>query len=250
MIARIPFPPNPGYGPGTTRRRIRLRSGAGRVDGTLTDNFHRMRCTLWHDGQRVKSIEGEMLRIPTSNCPAAARMLQELVDWPLRDALDLYRGGRAFRHCTHLFDLAVSVLLHATREPGERVYDATVPDQTGVPVQACLHRDGEPAHQWTLLDQTIVEPAALAGQPVLEGFRAWASTRFDGEELEAALILAKTCFVARGRAHRIEDWAGRSLADYGEATGVCYAYAPERIGSGTIHGTNVRDFSRQVDEGA
>jgi len=50
---------NPAYGSGNTRRRIRLSSGPGRVEGLLTGISHQMRCTLYHDGIQVTSIEGE-----------------------------------------------------------------------------------------------------------------------------------------------------------------------------------------------
>jgi hypothetical protein len=245
------FPLNPDYGTGIARRRIRLINTPGQVDATLCDIFHEMQCRVTHDGARVTAIEGKMLRIPTSLCCDAAAVLRELIGMPLQISFaEIYAGGRAKHHCTHLFDLAVLAIRHASRAETERVYDAVVPDETDAPVIVELARNNIPIHTWKVFQGNIIEPAAINGRPLLQGFAAWAAQVFAGDELEAAMVLSKTCLIARGRTVRSEAWKDDPLTRNSVMAGACYSYTPERMANGVFLGNNERDFSERLIEGS
>ena len=52
----LPFPRNPDYGRGATRRRVRLVNAAGVTTGHLVDIFHAMDCRIEHDGANMFAI--------------------------------------------------------------------------------------------------------------------------------------------------------------------------------------------------
>ncbi len=245
----LDFPLNPHYGHGIARRRIRLVGSPGMVQSVLADIFHEMRCTITHDGDRVTAIHGETIRIPTSACPAAAAMLEELKGMPIDiTAADLFAGGRAQRNCTHLFDLAALTLAHARRGSVTRIYEATVPDETDDPVDIEVRRDEVPVHRWRVRDGAIIAPEELAGHPVGRGFTGWAAKRFEGDALEAATVLSRTYFLAYGRGFLPDASDGLPVATQSARIGVCYAYAPERAALATFRAGNGRDFTDGVVE--
>jgi len=248
--APLPFPPNPDYGHGATRRRVRLWNENGGVCAVLSDIFHEMRCHLAHDGTRVTALESSMQRVPTSSCAGASAQLRELIGTPLQTPpRDIYRGGRILEHCTHLFDLAVLAIGHARRgERGERRYEALVPDTTDALVEAQISLDGALVHRWTLEQQVIQTPAPLRGKSLLKGFSTWSNDVFENSDWEAAMILARTCMIAGGRAYRTDAWKGDPIARNDTIIGACYSYAPRRVDEGVFLGDNVRDFSAQVVE--
>lgn len=250
MSAEHPDParvPNPDYGRGATRRRIRLAAEPGVAQGRLIDTFHEMTVRLEHDAGRVTAIEGASLRIPQTNCPGAVAVLQELVGLPLATpAAEIYAGGRARRHCTHLLDLAVLVLAQAARGEAHRVYDAVVPDETDAPIDIEVCRDDEPVHRWRVRGGAILAPVELAGRAMGRGFAAWSSAQFSGDALEAAGVLSRTWFIARGRTLDIGRWVGQPTAINRAQRDSCYGYASVRADDGRFLGDTLRDFSAGI----
>lgn len=221
------YPPNPDYGTGACRRIIGIASRPGTVDAHLSDNFHEMRCRIRHDGRIVTAIESEAIRIPTSACPGAASILQELVgirlDTPKRA---LYADGRALRHCTHLFDLAVLAIGFAPSPPMRTRFEAIVPDELDAPVFLSIRQDGRIVHRWLVRDGVIQEPESLRGNILGKGFAHWASTAFAGSTLDAATILARTWLIAIGRQFLTTATAGQPIAVNRDMAGRCFAYSP------------------------
>jgi len=243
------FDLNPAYGSGAFRRAVELVHAAGAVQATLADNNHAMEVSLRHDGQAIVAISGRFIRWPTTGCPGAVEQLDELVGTPLVLPADALRsGGRARRHCTHLFDLALLALAMAARPRGTRRWDAVVPDAQDGRTVATITLDGDLVHRWPLVDQDIT----LAGEPsqsLLKGFGAWASERFAGDQLEGAGILRMAAFTARARAH-ITDNRPVPLRDFPERRGACFAYSPPMVHTALHRIGVVRDLSqghRQVD---
>lgn len=242
---------NPDYGRGVTRRRIRLTARQGVVEGRLADISHEMRCRVEHQDGLITRVAGETIRVPTSICPGAVAALHELVGVPITtDMATFYAGGRARRHCTHLFHLAVLCAAHSGRDEAGRIYDIVVPDETDSPVEIMVSCNDVPVHQWTVRGGRIVAPADLAGRPILSGFAAWAGEAFDGDALEAANVLAQGYFIAQARRYDTEAAAGKQLAADSPMIGVCFAYAPERFATGHFLGGTSRDFTNGVVETA
>lgn len=229
---------NPDFGSSFARRIIHLETqDRTTVVGHLVDNYHEMRCRLRHDGRSVTGIDGEMLRFPTTCCPGSPVALGELIGVDLATSMfDLYEPRRVRRNCTHLFDLVAFAMAHARRAARPRIYVATVPDETITPVDIEVLCDGVTVHRWTARDGHIVAPSELAGRPLLRGFGKWSAAAFAGEALEAATLLSRTCTLAKIRPFRPESGAGRPLVQASRLAGACFAYAHDRIGSGTFIG--------------
>ena len=209
-----------------------------------------MHCTLHHADGIVTDIDARTIRIPTTACPGATLVLRELIGLPLSTPRGmLYETARVRRNCTHLFDLAALAIAHAARPVGsERVYDAAVPDETDRPVAVTVACNGELIHRWLVREHRIIEPASFAGNPVLGGFARWANEAFDEDAFEAALVLARTCFIAVGAAHLTEAWTGLPLRLNDRRAGVCHAYAPENLDNNRYVGGGRRDFTNGVIE--
>jgi hypothetical protein len=248
----LPFPRDPDYGARILRRRIRLTNRPGQVEAHLSDVFHEMHCILDHRGGIVTDIDCRALRIPTTACPGAAAVIRELIGLPLSiPRAELYQSSRVRRNCTHMFDLAALAIAQAARgdEPA-RVYDAEVPDETDAPVWVEVRRDGTVAHRWQVRDRHIVAPSNLAGRPLLAGFTHWASEIFSSDAFESASVLAKTCFIAGGAPYLTESFTGRTLRLNDAMTGVCHAYAADRIDDSWFIAGARRDFTGGVVEQA
>lgn len=247
----LPFPRNPLYGNGATRRRIHLWISPGKVRGLLTDIFHQMECAIHHDGEVVTDISGRMLRIPNTSCPSAPSVLPGLKGTSIGiGAREFYDGGTIRRHCTHLFDLAFYVISHASLDSGEIVYEAVMPDLAtpDSAVDVSGWRDGKRELVWRVAREKIVAPASLQDRPVCGGFSGWAHGEFDGARLYLPLLMSRTCLLARGRAYQTDAWPGEPIARLGGIEGACYAYASERIHDTVFLGGNVRDFTQAVKE--
>lgn len=233
------YGPPSDYGEGVYRRGLRLKGRPGEVLAELEDTHHAMRVRIQHDGARVLDVEGETVRIPTTACPAAVGALKRLIGADLATpSIQRYRGGVARSQCTHLFDLTVLAIAHATRGDVTRRYDVIVPDDNGEGNDAIILLDGVVRHQWRMRDQVISSPAALAGQALLKGFIPWAVTHFEGDDLEAALILQMGVFVAQARRKDFAPVTGRSIAANLDMHDRCFAYQPDQ-----------REAARHIDSG-
>jgi hypothetical protein len=254
-MSELPFPKNPDYGTGATRRRVHLWVEPGRVRGLLSDIFHEMECKIEHDGHKVTSITGKMIRIPNTMCPSAPTVLPELLGMQVGvSAKTFYANGAIKRHCTHLFDLAFMVIAAVCNEEGEYIYEAIVPDSPDkrVPIDIVGLRDGVREVVWQIdsASESIMAPEEFAGKPVCKGFSGWAFDAFDDEQLMLPLLISRTCLLARGRAYIIDAYPGEPIAMISNIRGNCYAYSPERIDNARFVSGSVRDFTLGVKEGS
>lgn len=213
----------------------------------FADIYHEMACTVYHDGRRVTEVSGQTIRYPANLCPGAVASLATLKGYALDTPLsDFYADGRAKQQCTHLYDLAVLAIQHCRRQ-GERLYEAEVPDMTGT-VDVSVTCNGALIHQWQILNEHIVAPDSLKGRPVIKGFMNWARNVYQSaEEFEAAMVLSKTIFIARGRRFNMAEGQRGTMNQHELLTNSCYAYQAERAHLGRYLGTNERDFTEGVD---
>lgn len=242
------FEPNPEYGSGAYRRRIRLRNDAGEVVGLLDDNNHAIWVRVRHSEGRVSDICGGFHRWPTNGCPSAGVNLKELVGVELTAPWgQLYQGGLPRRNCTHMFDLAALALRHAARDEPQRVWDAVVPDATGDMLSASVSLNGRFVHDWLLREDIIEAPVGLAGVHILKNFLPQAEARFSGDELEGALVLRMAAFVSIARRYVTDDLA-RPLRNSPARKGVCHAYSGERYEQSVQRIGTVVDMSAGITE--
>ncbi len=234
------YPPNPAYGEGACHRRVVLDGAEGRVDASLADDFHRFDCLLLHDGAAITELSGQGIRVPTSLCAGSAELLADLVGLPLQTSSTVFYGnGRARRHCTHLYDLAVLAIGHARRGQERRVYEAIVPDETDRPVQLEIRANDTVVHSWTVKDGFILAPPMLAGHPLGRGMAHWAVQIFADDVLEAAIILTRTWLIAVGRRYLVASAIGKAITLNAALIGSCYAYDPGRAGDGIFMDSQV-----------
>jgi hypothetical protein len=220
---------NPSFGQGALRRRVRLIAEGNEVRAGVEDAYHSFRLTLRHDGQRIVDILPRFERVPLTTCPSAEEPLRRLIGTPLETGwreLAIQENPRT--HCTHLFDLAVLAMAQA-RRGGARSYDVVVPDEHPGAVWTVLQRDGETLFRWRTFESRILEPVDLADKPLLRGFSRWATARFEGDELEAALVLHKAYFVSRARAWNVEAGADKPVAHHTMIRDACHSYSEPQM---------------------
>lgn len=220
---------NPSFGEGALRRRIRLIAEGHEVRAGVEDAYHSFRMTLRHDGERILELLPRFERVPLTTCPSAAGPLRRLVGTRLDSSWrELATRESPRTHCTHLFDLAVLSMAQALRG-GTRTYEVVVPDEYPGPVWTSLYRDGELIFRWRTFEARILEPLDLADKPLLRGFSRWATTRFEGDELEAALVLHKAYFVSRARSWNVEAGADKPVAHHTMMRDACHSYSEPQL---------------------
>jgi hypothetical protein len=250
------FVPNPTYGNGIFRRRIRLVSCAQRVAGGLEDNYHAMTCSIEHDGNVVTAIDARFARIPMTTCPGAAEPIRALIGQPLTsDLLAIYRRNSPKLNCTHLFDLTCLAITHAVRGIDTRQYDVEIADERGAPVAAIVRPaaaivtvDGSVAHSWQSVGGKIAAPEPLTGRPLVAGFMRWAAATFAGEALEAAMVLHRGYFVSNARRFITDDAWMLEPAQELTMRGVCHTYQPGNVEHAVRFRRVVRDFSHRPED--
>lgn len=220
---------NPSFGQGALRRRIRLIAQGNEVRAGIEDAYHSFRMKLRHDGERIVELSPQFHRVPLTTCPTAAAPLRRLIGTRLDNSWrELATRESPRTHCTHLFDLAVLSMAQALRG-GTRSYEVVVPDEHPAPVWTCLYRDGELVLRWRTFDSRILEPFDLADKPLLRGFSRWATGRFQGDELEAALVLHKGYFVSRARSWDVEAGADRPVSHHTMMRDACHSYSEPQM---------------------
>ncbi len=250
----LPFKPNPLYGTGVFRRRVRLRKQESKGRSTeqlviadLEDDNHRFRIMLYHDGQVVTRIEGEALRYPLTTCPGSLDLLKELVGTPLSDdprSLGVRLDPRRF--CTHQFDLAGLAITHALRDGIEQQYDIIVHDQTVGEDMCGWHKveaaiNGQTVFKWDLKDFVIQSEGLWNNVSIMHGFSKWAVGHLSGSELEAALILTRAVFVSNSRRFDISSMAGKPALVAFMQKDVCYSYRSPIVEQATYVGDAFKD---------
>jgi DUF2889 family protein len=239
-------PVNPEFGRGIFRRRIRIEASDGRVDGALEDNHHGFVLTLHHAAGVVCAIDATAMRIPYNTCPAATLALRQFVGQKIqRDSGAARRIDRSTQ-CTHLFNLAMLCLSHVKPAPRALQFDVAVADPVDGLRQAELTIDSRGVLRWTLEGDVIVEPTALRGLSVRDGFYRWARAHFRGRSLEAAQVLQQGIYVANGRRFHPTLMAGRPALENPHTLNACHTFQSIRIGQ-AVHTDSIRDFTDSPD---
>jgi hypothetical protein len=230
MMSPLPHALLPGF-----RRRFAVASGAGWVRSAVEDDYHCMRVTLQHDGERATDVKGEMLRAPWTTCPGAPAQLQQTFTGVALK--DFVARGEKLANCTHLHDLATLAAAHAF-DAQPLVYDIYVSDAVDGVRHAEIHRDGERVLGWSEAGFRIVDPADIAGV-TLDKMRNWIDT-LTPDRQEAARLLRWGNMIANGRQYPLER-----QSDASRMPPNCYTFQPERKLIAQRVGV-IRDFSKDA----
>lgn len=248
------FRPNPTYGTGVFRRRIRLVRTAtsalnGQVHGALEDCNHGFQSTVIYRDGKVTDVKPQFMRIPFTTCDGAWKPLQNLVGAAI-DATpsQLLAIAPPLSNCTHLHDLTLLAIAHTQRPEITVQYDIEVTDAT--PENASHLRvfrsgdDGERVlmHHWQSKNYMLVDPPELKDKPLFMGFSRWANERFSGLANEAAFVLQKGNLVSIGRMLDVDAMEGSRAADENGSVS-CFTYSPPNNAIATRIGKTVRDFT-------
>lgn len=251
----IDYPPNPNYGSGLYRRRIKLQGSidkqdGGTVVGELEDCNHGFRVTVHHQNHSVTDVIGESLRIPMNTCSGASEPVKALIGAKISSTpLELNITANPTANCTHLLDLTVLAITHCQRGTKQRIYDVEVDDADDQGRSNLrVYLDGELIHRWQAKDFAVIAPQSLRGNTLLKGFAAWAAPAFSGPEQEAAFVLQKGFFVAQARRYDIDALAGERSIKHTSMHGSCYSYSSPRLEQAVRLPNTVRDFSDAAEK--
>lgn len=239
------FLPNPEYGNGIYRRRLRFASDSRGCVAQVDDTHHSYWLALDHDNVRITGTDAGFVRAPNTACPGAPAGLVALIGLPIVESTSkiLARLPRT-SNCTHLADLACWSLAQLGRSAQ---WEVSVPDQVDKPVWIDIERDGIVKQRWQIANYEIVAPESLTGQPLMRGFMAWASRAFEGEALLAATMLQRGLFVARGRKYIVDQDTPVPLSKAEGMAGMCWSYSGDRLARATGASGYVRDFTKKID---
>lgn len=240
--------PNPNYGTGAFRRRLRWWTAEGRVDVELEDSNHGFRLSLHHDGQRITDVTVDPVRYPFTTCPEAVRAVERIVGIGLDDPVKLRERLPGGENCTHMADMALIAAAHARHLGMERRYDMTITDERDGVTQARIECDGEALFEWWVRANAIESPVALAGRPVMRGFYAWAVQTFvDEKSLEAAQALQRGFFVAQARRYSYLPVERHPAITDGMPRTSCYSYNTGAVERALRIQGSVRDYSGSAE---
>lgn len=219
------------YGEGIYRRELSVRMpGPGRVVGELVDDFHHFRAQLEHDGRCITRAHGAAVRHPWVTCAEAAAPLRRLEGMALAGAGSLRAAARhtsARAQCTHLFDAAALAIARLARGAGPVVYRIAVPDVVDERTRPQLWCDGELLLDWRVKGFEVEAPEPFTGQLLRGGgLAAWAEAELPPELAEPALLLQRSCTIARGRALDIEAFDRADRMAPRAMEGACHTYTP------------------------
>lgn len=195
--------------------------------------------SLTHAVGIVTNVEAAMIRAPWSSCPGAIARLQETFTGALLK--EVARRGEKATNCTHLHDLTLFAAAYA-EEIVSTAYDIFVTDPVLGVVHAVLRRDGATVLDWTLVDQRLTTPRALAGRRLTE-IGDWILA-CDPATREAARLLRWATIMALGR--QMDIPAGSPATMF--PLGACYTFQPARAETAFRASTAWIDFS-QSDNG-
>jgi hypothetical protein len=215
------------------RRRFRVTPAPDHVSSEVEDDFHCMQVTVRHDGKIARTIESDMSRAPWTTCPGAKAQLEQTFTGIALDAFAT--RGEKKTNCTHLHDLALLAAAHA-KDEGPLVYDVLVSDPIEGTRRAELRRNGTTVLNWVLLNDSIVQPAELAGL-TLDKLRPWIDG-LDPALQEAARVLRWGTMVANGRTIPMEKQSHVRQMPLGG----CYTFQPRRMAEAR-RVVAIRDFS-------
>ena len=242
------YVPNPNYGDGVFRRRIRLEGKPGQVIGALEDNFHGFQVTVSYQDGVVTQIEPGFPRIPFTTCTSADEPLKALLGCDIDQSAKALNGiADPYVNCTHLLDLTLLCIAHIKRGDCIRQYDVLIPDRVDEVTDLTVHLDGEVIHHWRAAGMTICSPEELLGEVLGRGFAQWADQRFEGDKNEAAFILQKGCFVSQGRYVDLNAMAGNTAVSEG-VPARCHTFSPSFVDKAIRHADTARDFTNTPEQ--
>jgi len=239
------FPLNPEYGSGCYRRLVTISRDERSVLATVDDTHHAMWVLVEHDGKAVTAVRSGIERGPATTCRGSSAGLEALVGHPF-DQRPTARLLPTTANCTHLADLAAWALAGASHPSTAREFEITVPDELDEPVWVTISRDGQLVHKWLIKDHKILAPDMLEGRQLMRGFTAWARDKFKDDALEAALMLQRGVFVARGRTRVVDLPPAIPLRAAAGMANACYSYSGDRLETATSIVGYVRDFTSGV----
>lgn len=217
--------PNPAYGSGSFRRRLRLHCGVREVAIDLEDSNHGFRLRLQHDGETVTRVQAQTVRHPFVTCAEAVAPLGRIVGMRLdADPASLRARLVPGEQCTHLFDMVMLAHARARDTRLERLYEVVVDDERAGVTRARVWCDGALVHDWGIRARALETPAALYGRPMMRGFYAWAAAAFGDMPLEAAVILQRGYFVAQSRRMLNSPAAEHPATADRMPEGTCHSY--------------------------
>lgn len=242
--------PNFDYGHGCLHRKILLRKQGNTVMADLEDNCHVFRVRLSHDQKTVTAVSGEALRYPNNTCPGSLELLQRLVGIPLGGGVSAFAKSTNPREfCTHLFDLACLAYTHASRTEASRLYHAMVRDENddGITI-ASISIDDKPVIKWHMKQNIVQDDNQYKGVNVHSGFTRWATNHLSGDELEAAIVLAKANFISMARRVDTDKVAGTQLVNGIMPKDTCYTYRSPVMETAFHLENTMRDYSNTPDD--
>jgi len=176
------FRPNPDYGKGVFRRRIRLvrtqeAPGCGQVHGALEDCNHGFQSTVIFRDGKVVEVKPQFMRIPFTTCDGAWKPLQNLVGAAIDSTpSQLLAIAPPLSNCTHLHDLTLLAIAHTQRSEMIVQYDIEVGDanQDGISHLRVFRSgdDGERVlmHHWQSKNYMLTNTPELQDKPLFMGF--------------------------------------------------------------------------------
>lgn len=247
------FKPNPNYGKGVFRRRIRLSrtvesATTGFVHGALEDCNHGFQSTVSYRDGVVTGIQPQFMRIPFTTCDGAWQPLQKLIGASTSATpAELLALAPPLSNCTHLHDLTLLAIAHSRRAEMVVQYDVEVTDAVNGVSDLRVWRtvDGDNKqlmHHWKSKDYMLCWPDELNAKPLFMGFSRWANEHYSGLDNEAAFILQKGNLVSIGRMLDVDAMAGSRARDENDRL-ACFTYSPENSGNAYRRSKTVRDFT-------
>lgn len=239
------YHPNPDYGRGIGRRRIRLQDRDGVLTCHLFDNFHEMTVEVRHDGEQVLAVAGRMDRFPKTTCPGAVAQLSQFVGAKIAE------GGKGARrmvdrtqHCTHLLDIAALGLSMLSRGETERLFEISVTDRDAERRQKVeVTVDGAPRLSLALRNETIEEPRDCAGVALFGGFARWAGERFSGLEFDLWTMAQMTVMITQGLAFLTDRDDPLPVSKGLHRQGACYTFSEPQFSQAWDNIGTVRDLT-------
>jgi hypothetical protein len=219
------------------RRRFIITPAPGRVQSAVEDDFHCMSVMVHHAAGIATSVEPVVIRAPWTTCPGAeAQLDRTFTNVPL---MAFASRGEKPANCTHLYDLAILAAAHAG-DDAPLVYDILVSDPIDGRRCSELRRNGEAVMRWVHVDDRIVEPAELAGTPLMK-MRPWIES-LDPDRREFAKLLQWGSLMAHGRTMPLEQ-----QSDATRMPPNCYTFQPDMAAKARRVG-EIRDFSNGTAE--
>lgn len=239
------IPPNPDYGSGCFRRRIRIDITDPQHASTgFEDDFHAFTLNLTHDGHSIQAIEARSLRFPAAICPEAQSRLQTLIGRPLTADRKTFLGYDNVRlHCTHLHDMLWLTMSHVLRGTTTHQFDIAIPDDRDDQSVAELRINGQPTLHWTIAGGKVLAPDTLAGASLRGGFNERLRAVYSGDMLEAAMVLQMGCLVSNGRRVRLGALDTLILPPDDRRIGRCFRFQWENVEKRPPSTHRVRDFT-------